>query len=185
MEELIKKFTLEKVQASGAVFNVDKLNWMNNDYIKKYELDKLTELSLPYFQKAGFDVSNKELVKKILSAIRVYLNKLDDIQDHLKIFTQPEVELDNENMKEILVTDSSKKVFESLAGMIVNIETVSPENYKTSIAEVQKETGVKGKLLFKPVRVALTGSENGPELPVVAEILGKDKILRFLRRWIN
>jgi len=185
MKQLIEKFTLEKVQSSGAVFNVDKLNWMNNDYIKNYDLDKLTELSLPYFEKAGFDVSHKELLKKILSAIRVYLNKLDDISGHLKIFTQQEVELENENLKEILIADSSKKVFESLAGKIDNVDKVSPENYKASISEVQKETGIKGKLLFKPVRVALTGSENGPELPVVAEILGKDKILRFLRRWIN
>jgi len=185
MEELIKKFTLEKVNSSGAIFNVDKLNWMNNDYIKSYDLDKLTQLSLGYFEKAGFDISDKELVMKILSAIRVYLNKLDDISDHLKIFTQQEVELESGNLKEILVTDSSKKVFESLAGKLVNFDSVNPENYKASISEVQKETGIKGKLLFKPVRVALTGSEDGPELPVVAEILGKDKILRFLKRWIN
>lgn len=185
MEELIEMFTLEKVQSSGAVFNIDKLNWMNNEYLKNYDLDKLTNLSLPYFEKAGFDISDNKLVKKILSTVRVYLNKLDDISDHLKTFTQQEVVLERENLKEILVTDSSKKVFESLTGKLVKIDSVNSENFKASMSEVQKETGVKGKLLFKPIRVALTGSENGPELPVVAEILGKDKILRFLKRWIK
>ena len=183
MEELIKKFTLEKVQSSGAVFNVDKLNWMNNEYIKNYDLDKLTELALPYFSKAGIEISNTERIKKILSLVRVYLNKLDDIPDNISFLERKEIEPDNDNLKEILNSESSKKVFEKLSEKISILDELNPENYKTAVSDVQKDTGLKGKELFKPIRIALTGSENGPELPLIAEILGKDKVLNLLKRW--
>lgn len=183
MEEIIKRFTLEKVQSSGAVFNVNKLHWMNNDYIKNYDLDKLTEMSLPYFDKAGIDITDKNIIKKILSAIRVYLNKLDEIPDHITIFKQDEVKLEDEKLKEYLISETSKKVFSELAEKFANIDTVTSENYKTLVTEVQNETGIKGKLLFKPIRIALTGSENGPELPLIAEIFGKDKVIKLLEKW--
>lgn len=182
--ELIKKFTLEKVQSSGAVFNTDKLDWMNNEYIKNYEINELALLSFPYFDKSEFDTSDKERMVKVLSAVRVYLNKLDEIPFHIKMFSQEFVELENENLKEILEADSSRKVFSSLKDKISALDKLTAENYKISISEVQKETGIKGKQLFKPVRIALTGSENGPELPLIAEILGKDKVIGFLQRWI-
>ena len=184
MEDLIKKFTLEKVQSSGAVFNIDKLNWMNNHYIKNYDVDKLLVLALPYFENTGIDTSDDK-VKKILSAIRVYLNKLDEIPLHVKIFVQPEIELEDEKLKELLINESSKKVFKALIENFSNETEITADIYKTIVSKVQNETGVKGKNLFKPIRIALTGSENGPELPAIAEILGKDKIIRFFKRWAD
>lgn len=184
MDELQKRFTIEKVQSSGAVFNIDKLNWMNNAYIKDYDLDKLTELALPYFENTGIDTADIPKTKKILSAIRVYLNKLDEIPDQLKIFTQKEVQLENENLKELLQADTSKTVFNALVKKFSGLDSLDPVTYKSVLSDVQNETGVKGKLLFKPLRIALTGSENGPELPLIAEIFGKDKVISLLNKWI-
>lgn len=184
MEELIKIFRLEKVQSSGAVFNIEKLNWMNNHYIKNYNIDALRELSIPFFKNTGIDVNDISKLNKILSAIRVYLNKLDEIPGNVKIFSAENVELENESLTAILKAETTKKVFEELIKKITAVEVLTVENYKSAISDVQKETGIKGKLLFKPVRIALTGSENGPELPVIAEILGKEKVLKFLRQWI-
>jgi len=184
MDELLKRFTLEKVQSSGAVFNIDKLNWMNNSYIKNYDIDKLTEISIPFFKNTGIDVSDLSLINKILSAVRVYLNKLDEIPEQVRIFTCDEIILENEKLKEILEAETSRKVFGSLSGKFESLKEINADYFKSSIAQVQEETGIKGKLLFKPVRIALTGSENGPELPAIAEILGKDKVIKFLKRWI-
>lgn len=184
MEELSEKFSLEKVQSSGAVFNVDKLNWMNNSYIKNYDPDKLLELSLPYFKPSGVDITDTELTKKILLAIRVYLNKLDEIPEHTKIFTQDKVEIEDKNLIDILKTDTSVKVFKELIRQLESVQILTAGIYKEKISEVQRITGIKGKLLFKPVRLALTGSENGPDLPAIAEILGRDKIIKLLGAWL-
>lgn len=182
LDELCKIFTLEKVQTSGAVFNPEKLNWMNNYYIKNYDIDRLIELSLPYFKNSG--ISSSVDIKKILSAIRVYLNKLEEIPIHLKIFIQEDITPEPASLKDLLENDDSKKIFSALKSKIEKLDFVNAENYKQAVSEVQKETGVKGKNLFKPLRIALTGSENGPELPLIAEILGKEKILKFLGKWI-
>ncbi|MBS1517620.1 MAG: glutamate--tRNA ligase [Bacteroidetes bacterium] len=183
MKDLTEKFSLEKVQSSGAVFNVDKLNWMNNSYIKNYDPERLLDLSLPYFRDTGVDVSDREHTMKILLAIRVYLNKLNEIPEHTKIFTQDKAELTDEKLKEYLTAETTKTVFSELIRQLENTEVLTAEIYKEKINEVQKLTGIKGKLLFKPVRIALTGSENGPDLPSVAEILGKEKVIKFLSVW--
>jgi glutamyl-tRNA synthetase len=183
MDSLIRSFTLEKVQSSGAVFNVDKLNWMNNAYIKNYDINKLVQLSLPYFQSAGFEVSDAVKTEKVLSAIRVYLNRLDEIPLHLKIFVQDEVNPESKELMDLLKAETSRKVFSALTDKLIKVDELNSENYKSSVKEVQTETGVKGKQIFKPLRIALTGSENGPELPAIAEILGKDKVISFLKRW--
>jgi len=185
MEQLVDKFSLEKVQSSGAVFNIDKLNWMNNSYIKDYDPEKLFDLSIPYFKDTGVDLADKEHAKKILLAIRVYLNKLDEIPDHTKIFTQDKIVIEDPELEKILTADTSVTVFKELTDQLKNIDELTAEVYKEKISEVQNVTGVKGKLLFKPVRVALTGSENGPDLPSIVEILGKEKVVRFLTDWIR
>ncbi len=184
IDELIQAFTLEKVQTSGAVFNIDKLNWMNNSYIKNYDIDALTELSLPFFKGTGIDTDDRDKVRRILTAIRVYLNKLDEIPLHVGIFVNETIVLEDEKLKEVLTADTSKIAFGSLIAKIEAMDLLTADTYKSAMSEVQAETGVKGKSLFKPVRIALTGSENGPELPAVAEILGRDKVLDFLKRWI-
>lgn len=180
LKELTEIFTLEKVQSSGAVFNVDKLNWMNNHYIKNYDMEELYKLSLPFFHNAGLDLEDEEKNKKILSAIRVYADKLEDIPLHLKIFIQQEAIPETDALKELISTDDSRKVFKALIDKFEKLESIDAEIYKQTVSEVQKETGIKGKNLFKPIRIALTGSENGPELPLIAEILGKEKLIKFL-----
>ena len=182
VEQLIEKFTLERIQVSGAVFNVEKLDWMNNHYIKEYDIDKLTDLAMPFFEKAGVDVSDREKVKEILDTVRVYLNKLDEIPEHIKMFYQDEISVEGKQ-KEILEEDTSKTVFKALADKIEGMDKIEPEVFKETVKEVQNETGIKGKQLFKPIRIALSGSEDGPELPKIAAILGKEKVVKFLRRW--
>lgn len=182
LDELIEKFSLERIQVSGAVFNVDKLDWMNNHYIKDYDLDKLTDIAMPFFEKAGVDVSDRDRIKEIIDTVRVYLNKLDDIPEHIKMFYQDEISVEGKQ-KEILEEGTSKTVFKALADKIETMDKVEPDAFKEKMKEVQTETGIKGKQLFKPVRIALSGSEDGPELPKIATILGKEKVVKFLRRW--
>lgn len=180
LDDLIKNFSLERVQVAGAVFDVNKLNWMNNEYIKTYDLDKLMEISMPYFAGSELDLNDKEKLRLILSTIRVYLEKLTDIPGQVKIFEKKTIEIPLE-FKEIVYNENSKKVFEALIGKLQEINEVKPDWFKNILNEVGKETGVKGKNLFKPVRIALTGEEHGPELPNIAAIYGKDKLIQFLQ----
>ncbi|MCB0723266.1 MAG: glutamate--tRNA ligase [Ignavibacteriae bacterium] len=184
MDQLVEKFTLERIQTSGAVFSVEKLNWMNNHYIKEYDLDKLTDLAMPFFKHEHVDTNDRERIKEVLDTIRVYLNKLDEIPEHIGMFYNDEIKVGG-HQEDILKEDTSKTVFQELAKKVEAMDTIEPDAFKEKMKEVQAETGIKGKQLFKPIRIALTGSEDGPELPKIAQILGKEKVVRFLKRWVK
>jgi glutamyl-tRNA synthetase len=178
-EELIEKFNIERVNSAGAVFNVEKLNWMNAEYIKHYDIDELTGLIIPYLNSGGIETSDREKTKRIIFAIRNYISKLDEAAEHAKVYYS-EVNLNAEH-KELVGNDSSTQVFETLIKKIETLQEVTVENFKPVVSEVQKETGVKGKNLFMPIRLALTGEEHGPELGMIAYVLGKEEVLKRLK----
>ncbi|MGB9696707.1 MAG: glutamate--tRNA ligase [Ignavibacteria bacterium] len=184
MQELIQRFSLERVHSAGAVFNVQKLDWMNNEYIRRYDIDSLMELALPFLEVEGIDTSDKLKIKKILNVVRVYVNKLSELPQHFRMFFVDEIEFENPDYLKVVRTDTSKRVFEELILRLQNISELTAEIFKKVTQEIQNATGIKGKNLFKPIRLALTGKEHGPELPLVAELLGKDKVIKFLSQHI-
>ncbi len=182
-EELIEKFMIERVSSSGAVFNVEKLDWMNGEYIKAMSDEKLAELCKPYFEQAGYDLSDGAKLIRIMFAVKTYLNKINEIAEASKIYFQKEVHL-TEEQKKIVNSEASKKVFSVLKNKIELVEEITKGNFKPMLNEVAKETGIKGKNLFHPVRLALTGEEQGPELGLVAYVFGKQNLLQKLSQFI-
>jgi len=180
--ELIEKFSIERVNSAGAVFNVEKLNWMNGEYIKNYDIDALTELIIPYLNAGGIDTSNLPKTKRVVSAIRNYINKLDESAEAAKVYYN-EVSIQPEQ-NEIVKSETSKQVFALLQSKIEQLLEITTDNFKPALSEVQKESGVKGKNLFMPVRLALTCEEHGPELGLIAFVLGKEEVLKRLKAFL-
>lgn len=180
--ELVELFTIEKVNSAGAVFNVDKLNWMNGEYIKNYDIDKLTELIIPFLNSSGIDTSDIAKTKRVVFAIKNYISKLDEAAEQAKTYYY-EVSLSPEQ-SELVNSETSKQVFESMFAKTDLMLEITIDNFKPMLSEVQKETGIKGKNLFMPVRLALTGEEHGPELGLIAYVLGKDEVLCRLRKFV-
>ena len=183
-DEFVELFSIERVNSAGAVFNIDKLNWFNSEYIKNYDLTELTKLSVPYLEAAGYDISNSSKNERAISAARNYINKLDEIAEQTKIYYTDKINLSDEQ-SEIITNDSSKQVLTALISKIKALSEITNDNLKPVLNEIQKETGVKGKALFQPVRLALTGEEHGPELGVVAYVLGKDEVLKRINKLLN
>ena len=176
--ELIEKFSIERVNSAGAVFNVEKLNWMNGEYIKNYDIDALRELIIPFLNAGGIDTSDNIKTKRVIFAIRNYINKLDEAAEQAKVYYN-DVKLNDEQTR-IVKAETSIQVFKALAAKIDAMLEITTDNFKPVLSEVQKETGVKGKNLFMPVRLALTGEEHGPELGMIAYVLGKEEVLKRL-----
>jgi glutamyl-tRNA synthetase len=179
-EELIKMFSVERVNSAGAVFNIEKLNWMNAEYIKAYNLDKLAELVIPYLNAGGIDTSDLVKTKRAVFAIRNYINKLDEAVPQAKIYYNDVIL--NDGQKKIIENEASKKIFSLLDSKLSALSEITPDNFKHLLNEVRNETGVKGKALFIPVRLALTEQEHGPELGLIAYVLGREEVLRRLKK---
>lgn len=144
-------------------------------------VDKLLDLSIPFFERDGFDTSDKSFLKKVLSTIRVYLNKLDEIGDQARLFFQNEIKIESADSVSLLQNENTKIVFEQIIIKLQGLKDINTDDFKQVMKDVSNETGIKGKDLFKPLRIALTGSESGPELPMLVNVYGSEKTIKFLR----
>ncbi|MBI1888393.1 MAG: glutamate--tRNA ligase [Candidatus Spechtbacteria bacterium] len=189
-EEITEQFSLERVQKSGAVFNIEKLDWMNGQYIRKTPIDELTKLSLPYLASEGkkSEIDGKksdfeEFARQIVALEQLRLTKLSQIAERTEFFFKDTLMYDKELLKwKAMNNEEVKETLEKLEELLGGI----PEKVYTKekleeilMAEAQK-IGDRGKLLW-PLRVALTGRKASPGPFEVAEILGKKKCLARLR----
>lgn len=185
-DELIKMFDPNRLSKSPAAFDAKKLEWVNNHYIKAMDLDVLVKMCLPYLQKAGRvseDLSAEELerVKKIVALYQPQMSYAAQIVELSELFFTEHPVLDDA-AKEVLAGETVPQVLAAFKAKLEAMDTVEAPSVKAAIKEVQKETGVKGKNLFMPIRVAVSGQTHGPELPETVELLGKEKALAHLEQ---
>jgi nondiscriminating glutamyl-tRNA synthetase len=182
-EELVKEFRLERVTASPAIFDWEKLHWLNRHYLKAAAPERIAELAWPYFESAGFlppreAASAEDAIDvwfgKLLALFLPPANQLDELlAKAVFVFRfDPATARANEENAQILATESAQKVLAAFAGRLaVHPAPLSPEQFKALMNEVKIETGAKGKDLFHPVRIALTGAHSGPEFDKVIPVL--------------
>jgi len=185
LDQLIEMFTLKKVNKSGAVFDVQKLTWMNQQYIKKSDPDKIMTVIKPFLQEIDFDLSDSEKTLKIIAALKDRLGTLKDIQEEIKIFNRDSFEIEDEEAVQIMKTENSKKVIFSLKENIKKIESLEKSSFMEMMKKIGEETEVKKKELWMPVRIALTGMIHGPDVMIMTELFGKEKCLQLIENMIN
>jgi len=188
MEELIERFDIKDVNSAPAVFDTTKLNWMNQVYIRNYPVNRLTELLLPYLEKAGFDLSkfSREWLVKVVEVTREYFTLLSDAPTYMETFLNDEFDVTEEAKEFIFENPQRKEVIKLFYEKLKKLEgELSQESFKKLVKEVGKELGVKGKNLFMPIRIGLTGKTSGPELPILAELLGKERTLKRIENTLK
>ncbi|MBS4224924.1 glutamate--tRNA ligase [Lederbergia citrea] len=183
-EEFIKIFDANRLSKSPALFDKQKLAWMNNQYMKKLDLDEVVALSLPHLVKAGVlsDQMNPEEEKWAKGLIALYQEQMSygaEIVELSSMFFKDDIEYD-EAAKAVLEEEQVPEVLAAFYEEVDALEPFEADGIKKAIKAVQKSTGHKGKKLFMPIRVAVTGQTQGPELPNAIELLGKEKIKRRL-----
>ncbi len=191
LDELKEQFTLERVAKSPAVFDLDKLNWLNGHYIRETDLERLTEMALPHLEKAGYisaplPAEKYELVKMMVAAVRKYLSYMQETAEHVRIFFDDDVLIENDEARGIMSGGQVKAVLQELIKRInVTVtDEIKADEARALLKEVGRSLGLKGKQIFMPVRVALTGGTQGPDLDQVMAILGRAGIVRRLSEWV-
>lgn len=185
IEQLIKEFDFKRISKAAAIFDIEKLNWMNGYYIRKLDLNRLTEYSIPFLKQANYPIGDFESTKRIISLLQNYLDYIDQVIEQAAIFYQDNVSIDNPEARMIIRKDSSRKIFWSFLRGLDTIEELDANLFRKMMKTAQNETGIMGKDLWMPIRIALTGKLHGPELPHIAEILGKEKCTKFVKSAIS
>ncbi|MED1529937.1 glutamate--tRNA ligase [Bacillus pumilus] len=185
-EQFIDIFDVNRLSKSPALFDMHKLKWVNNQYVKALDLDQVVALTLPHLQKAGKvseQLSDEEntWVRKLIALYHEQLSYGAEIVELTELFFKEQIEY-NQEAKEVLAEEQVPEVMASFAGQLERLESSTPDEIKAAIKAVQKETGHKGKKLFMPIRVAVTGQTHGPELPQSIELLGKETVLNRIKQ---
>ncbi|WP_257351150.1 glutamate--tRNA ligase [Pseudalkalibacillus decolorationis] len=188
-EQFIEIFDADRLSKAPAVFDVKKLEWMNNQYIKDTDFEHVLELTVPHLEKAGrISTERSELDEKwVRDLVALYQEQLTfgaEIVPLTELFFNESIAYD-EAAAEILSEEQVPEVMRGLIDQIRNMETFEPGEIKAAIKATQKATGHKGKKLFMPIRVAATGQMHGPELPNSLSLLGKDTVIIRLQKTIE
>lgn len=186
MQELEQAFSLDKVSKSGGVFDVQKLNWMNNQYIKAYDLDELTRLCIPYVVEAGImtaqEAGNKyEWFKLAVETVRESMDYLSVFPEKIQMFLESYPQKVDEDAAEFMKNEHMKQLSECLEEKLQAMEEeFSPEDVKAMLKEIQTQTGIKGKNLFMGSRVLLTGHMHGSDINNMLSLIGKQALIERL-----
>ncbi|WP_438348949.1 glutamate--tRNA ligase [Paenibacillus sp. FA6] len=188
-DELITIFNAERLSKSPAVFDQNKLAFMNNHYIKQADPDRIAELAIPHLQRAGRlpEELNKEQeawAKLLIALYQEQMNSASNIVELSEMFFRSDIELDEE-AKVILAEEQVPTVLSAFLAKLEGTDEFTPAKMAVLIKEVQKETGFKGKQLFMPIRVALTGQMHGRDLNQTIYLLGLDTVKNRLKSQIT
>ncbi|KKK37027.1 glutamyl-tRNA synthetase [Mesobacillus campisalis] len=179
-EEFIEMFDPARLSKSPALFDRQKLTWMNNQYMKKADLDKVVALSVPHLEKAGKLEKERSAEEDswVRSLISLYQEKMSfgaEIVEMSEIFFQDEVRFEEE-AKEVLAGEQVPEVLSAFLDEVEAVPEFTADKIKGAVKAVQKGTGHKGQKLFMPIRAAVTGQTHGPDLMLAIELLGKETV---------
>jgi len=181
-EEMIEGFVLERASKSGAIFDEEKLHWLNAIYIRNCKTEDLIERLKPFLEQAGYktDAVDAKWLYEVIELVKTQLTTLAEIGSHIDIFFDDKYIMTAE-AKEILKKDTACQVVKAFAEYLNTAAGNPQENYLAAIKYTKEKTGAKGKDLFMSIRAVLTGKVHGPELDKVFVILGNDTALKRLK----
>jgi glutamyl/glutaminyl-tRNA synthetase len=174
LDELARRFSLDGVSHSAGVFDVEKLAWVNRHYLKAADRDRLAALAAPFLREAGLvtepGAEARAWLARILPMATDAVDRLDQVPDRLRLVFRYDAAtaLGNEAIRAEFGAGGARAVAMALAD---DLESASPlldrEAFRAAAQRVRDRTGQKGRALFHPIRVVLTGEPEGPELDLL------------------
>ncbi|WBW49822.1 glutamate--tRNA ligase [Peptoniphilus equinus] len=184
LEDMADKFSFERVGKSGGVFDVEKLNWVNAQWIKTYSTEAIAEMCVPYMEEAGLMTEaqmrdNWDWYVLLIDTVKDSLSYLSEVTSKVD-FLFGDLDITEDDAKAELAGEQVPELIEAFEAQLHSVDAVDRDFANSVMKTVQKATGIKGKQLFMPVRAAISGNVHGPELKNIIYLLGKDQLLKRL-----
>lgn len=176
ISQIIKKFSLKRVNKRGAEFNEDKLRWLNGEYIRNMSLDKFIEISKGFI-KGNYDA---EWFKKFAELYQGRVKTLLELKEELDIFTLESVEYKKEDVEKFLKNSMVLDILNIAKERLVKVEEFTPEGIEKEMRALIEEMNLKGGDLIHPLRVAVTGKSVSAGIFEVLALLGKETTVKRL-----
>ena len=183
-EELIKYFSFDSVNTSAAIFDADKLSWVNEQYIQSTPPEELAQHLEPHLVKTAILPEDHGLspqeIAKVIPCLNQRAKTLVEMAEKSAFFFKKEVEFD-EKARNKFLTEDARPLLEKVIAGFSTLDDFSAENIETLFKKIVEEEGMKLGKLAQPVRVALTGTTVSPGIYDVILLLGKEETLKRLQ----
>jgi glutamyl-tRNA synthetase len=186
IDELIEKFSVEKLSSAPAALNYSKLNHFNGVHIRALDVSDLAARIKPFFEEAGFDVSDKEKLMQVTAVLQVRLAKLTDAPAMGGFFFLDEVHPEPESLiGKKMTVESSLEMAHRILSLIEPLPDFSEESANQPLRDLTSELGLKAGHVFGFLRNALTAQKVSPPVFETMEIVGREKVLERVRNAIE
>ena len=178
LPEMVKAFTVERIGTTPARFLVDKLQWMNGQYVRLCPIDRLVELCRPYLA-AAYDLSKvpPDVLKEAVRQQQERLKRLDEIVALTRFVFAEAVVYDDKAVAKWLKAEGGKAVLEELRAGLAPMERFDKESVEALLKAVAEKRGLKLGKVAQPLRVAVTGSDASPPMHETLGVLGKERVM--------
>jgi nondiscriminating glutamyl-tRNA synthetase len=179
VDEMARRFAIEDVGHSAGVFDVEKLAWMNRHYMKAAAPARLAAESLRYFIARGYVTRRTDEAMEFVTAVLPMavgsVDRLEEIADRLKFLFDfdPMASLARPDVAEVIHAAGAREVIAALAEELQNAGRLDRDAFRAAANRVKQRTSQKGRALFHPIRVALTGEAGGPELDLAVPAIDR------------
>ena len=186
-EELIREFSMDRVSSNDAVFDIQKLNHINFQYMKKLGTAELTDFLLPFLEKAGYvtlplSAEKRAWLESATEFLRDRISYGAEAPEQMKMFFTDVPAFEDEEVVSIMKKETSKQILSAYSASLEALPEFTEEAVTAAFKAVMKETGIKGKDAFEPVRIALTGVTKGPGMYTMMILFGREETLSRLRK---
>ncbi|HIU63828.1 MAG TPA: glutamate--tRNA ligase [Candidatus Avacidaminococcus intestinavium] len=182
-EELINAFSMDHVAKNPAVFDLDKLNWINQQYVRKLSDEDFFALAIPHLQAAGFMAAEETeervaWLKKVVLTSRAHVSYGAQIAEFVAMYFTDEFTFENKEAEAVLCEETVPQVMKMLEEELEKLEVLDALTVKAVFKRVQKALKLNGKQVFMPIRIALTGNQHGPELAEMIPLFGLERTFK-------
>lgn len=175
--EVQELFELENINRRNAIFDLDKCFWIQGQHVLKMSLDRFTDLSIPYLEKAGIAYGSREALTPVLAIIKEKIKHFSDVPEWVGYFFNDEFAYDPEAVNKSIQKEGALAKLAALRDAYAALPAWTLEALEATLKETATKLGCKTGDLIHPARVAASGRGVGPSLYHLLEVLGKDRVL--------
>ena len=181
VDELIAFFTLESVGKSAAIFNPEKLLWLNQYYIKECPSDRLVREVMPFWRQLGVDTADHDFLRHISDDVKSRAKTLVELAESSLFYFADEVVYEKEAAEAFLKAEIADHLA-TLAVRIPSVQDYTKKRIEAFLRAIAEEKGFKLKVIAQPLRVALTGKTVSPGIDEVMITIGKERVIKRIKR---
>lgn len=186
LDEIIKLFSMDRVSSTPAIFEFNKLNWLNGVYMRTLPLNEITRRAKKYLEEYDLSVYSQQQLETMTDAVKNNLVKLNEITDSVSYFFGEQVDIGKEIRETILNTNESQKVLTEFMELTEKIDYRNIEKINEKLGEFRNQMKpLKPGQVMGAVRAALTGRVRGADMAVIIFLLGKGRVKLRIKHAVN